>query len=165
MTGGASVRRQTTTQTVYVIRHAIAEDRLRWTAPDDKRPLTRAGELQAERLAANLAGSGIQRIFSSPSLRCVQTVEALAYRLGLRVEQAPALQEGTPAETALQFLLRSGAGAVAGCSHGDVMGELVGMLGEERVIEDPRPRFKKASTWVLEAEDGDIRRARYLPPP
>jgi len=40
--------------TISVIRHAEAGDRDRWTAPDDVRPLTRGGRLQAQRIAERL---------------------------------------------------------------------------------------------------------------
>jgi probable phosphoglycerate mutase len=42
------------------------------------------GREQAEQLAARLAGAGIDRIFSSPLQRALETAAPLAARLGLQ---------------------------------------------------------------------------------
>jgi hypothetical protein len=79
---------------VLLVRHAKAGDREKWDAPDDLRPLTAKGEAQAEALVDLLAGYDIDRVLSSPYLRCTQTVAPLASARGLAVEPCDDLAEG-----------------------------------------------------------------------
>jgi len=70
---------------IAVIRHAEAGDRDRWSAPDDLRPLTKGGRLQAQRIAERFGDEPLVQVMSSPFVRCVQTVSPLADALGLPV--------------------------------------------------------------------------------
>ena len=70
--------------TLVVVRHGSAGDRDEWDDDDRLRPLDKKGRKQAARLVDVLAGSRIERIVSSPYLRCVQTVEPLARARGAR---------------------------------------------------------------------------------
>ena len=64
--------------TVLLLRHASAGSRREWEGDDCGRPLDRKGRRQATALAVALAARGIDRIRSSPYLRCLQTVEPIA---------------------------------------------------------------------------------------
>ncbi|HEX7860339.1 MAG TPA: histidine phosphatase family protein [Verrucomicrobiae bacterium] len=55
--------------------------------------LNELGRSEAARLAETLASSGIQRIFSSPLERAVQTAEPTAKQLGLEIEVTPQIME------------------------------------------------------------------------
>ena len=81
---------------ISVIRHAEAGNRDRWKAPDDLRPLTRGGRLQAQRIAERFANEPFAQVMSSPFVRCVQTVSPLADAHGLSVELRDDLAEGQP---------------------------------------------------------------------
>ena len=83
--------------TIYLVRHAKAGSRKAWTGDDELRPLSKAGRAQARALAKRLAADGITRIFSSPYVRCRQTVEPLAERSGVPVEASEALARGRAA--------------------------------------------------------------------
>jgi 2,3-bisphosphoglycerate-dependent phosphoglycerate mutase len=72
----------------YLIRHAHAD----WT-PDEQRPLSSLGKVDAQRVADLLCSSPITRIYSSPFRRARQTVSPLAARLGLPVHIEPDLRE------------------------------------------------------------------------
>ena len=50
------------------------------------------------------------------------------------------------------------------CSHGDVIGDLMHHLDQRGVPLDD-DRIEKGSTWVLQVEEGEVVKARYLPPP
>jgi len=52
--------------------------------------LSIAGRDRAERLAALLAGAGVTAVYATEYRRTVQTVEPLARRLGVSVQQVPA---------------------------------------------------------------------------
>ena len=72
---------------LYLVRHAHAGDPARWTGPDDRRPLSAKGRLQAQALGRRLAALqvGVDVIVSSPKLRAQQTADLIAQALGLTV--------------------------------------------------------------------------------
>jgi phosphohistidine phosphatase len=74
---------------LWLLRHAEAEDGL----PDDERPLTERGAMQADAAGRALAILGVQIdvCLSSPKLRAVQTAERASEPLGLQVVIEPAL--------------------------------------------------------------------------
>jgi 8-oxo-(d)GTP phosphatase len=142
--------------TLLLVRHAVALRRSDWTKPDHLRPLTPRGAQQADALVAQLAAFGVDRILTSPSVRCVETVQPLAAELGLPVEELPQLAEGQDAAAA--ELLRGLEGGVVACSHGDVLPALLAVLAPGVVPPAGEVECEKGSTWVLPE-------ARYLPPP
>lgn len=158
---------------VYVVRHAKAGDRSKWKGPDQLRPLSGAGRRQAQALAdlladrAGKAGSGIRRIVSSPYVRCIQTVEPLAARLGLEMETDDALAEGAPADDVVDLVRKLAPEHPVLCTHGDVIPRLLDALARRDGLRLPKRRpSAKGSTWVLD-QDGDGRfvSAIYLPAP
>ena len=145
---------------LLLVRHAVALRRSDWTKPDQLRPLTPRGYEQADRLPDLLADHTVERILSSPSVRCVETVQPLAARLGLPVEELPQLAEGAGAAAA--ELLRSLDGTVVACSHGDVLPALLRLLAPEVASPDGHVECEKGSTWELAGGGAE---PRYLPPP
>ncbi len=153
--------------TLYLVRHADAGDRSEWRQPDDLRPLTARGERQAAALAGFLAERRVEAVLSSRFARCVQTVEPLAARLGLTVEEHPALAEEAT-EQAVVDLLEAMAGTDAVlCTHGNIVPVALGHLRRAGARFADRPYdWKKGSVWVLESDDGrGFTGARYVPPP
>jgi 8-oxo-dGTP diphosphatase len=151
---------------VYLIRHAKAKNRLKWLEPDHLRPLTKAGFAQADALPALYEEQPFSRLFSSPYLRCVQTLEPLAEARGLPLELAEELAEGTHAGELLELMLAlAHDGPAAFCTHADVMMEAVEEILTAGVRVDGPLEFKKAATWILEVQDRTFASGRYLPPP
>jgi 8-oxo-dGTP diphosphatase len=154
---------------VYLIRHAHAGDRSQWQGDGSQRPLSEKGWRQAQGLAELLAGVPLERVLSSPSLRCVQTVEPLANAHGLKVETAEELLEGSDPRDTLDFLdraSREAGGPIAACTHGDIVPGVLDLLRSAGARVDGVLTWPKASTWVLEGADGKgFVGARYLPPP
>ncbi len=148
--------------TSYLLRHAKAGSRERWTSPDRERPLSHAGKVQAGALLAVL-GADIRSIRSSPYVRCMETVEPLAAALGLPVVAEPRLAEGEDPEWTLQQLA-AGGGALL-CTHGDVMAAVVCGLSDANVPLAGGMQWAKGCTWVFEIGDGRIIAGRYVPPP
>jgi 8-oxo-dGTP diphosphatase len=148
----------------YLVRHARAGSRHRWQGADELRPLSKGGRKQAAAIGRTLADSGITRILSSPFVRCRETVEPLAKKLGLEVELSDALAEGAPVGPALRLVEKLLDQEAVLCSHGDVMGMLLDHFARSGVALEG-DRLEKASVWVLDAVDGEVRTARYLPPP
>jgi 8-oxo-(d)GTP phosphatase len=130
---------------LLLVRHASAGERKRWQGDDRLRPLDERGRRQAERLVDVLAGHFAERILTSPYVRCVQTVEPLARRRGLAIEEREELAEGAGLDAFLGLELRAAAVSV----HGDLVEEL---LGEAR---------RKGSTTLLEGLEPLV----TIPPP
>lgn len=145
--------------TLLLVRHAVAVRRRDWAGPDDLRPLAPRGYRQADALSESLASYAVERILSSPYVRCLETVQPLAARLGLPVEPVAELAEGSGrAMTARGGL----AGSVVLCTHGDVVPELLAALASKSVPDDGDPPCAKASTWVVDLASAE---ASYFPPP
>lgn len=149
---------------IYLVRHAKAGDRERWTRPDQLRPLTKPGRRQAEGLVELLEDGDIKRVISSPYVRCIETVEPLASERGIPIEHNDALAEGAPLHATLA-LLENAMGAEVWCTHGDVVENLISHLESSGVPGADASLCKKGSTWVLTTEDGRVVGAKYLPPP
>jgi broad specificity phosphatase PhoE len=153
---------------LVIVRHAKAGSRSAWAQDDDLRPLTKAGARQAEAVADRLADEPFKRVLSSRFVRCVQTVAPLAQRLGLEVEDHPALAEEADLDDT-EALLEELAGTDAVlCTHGNVLGALLKRLrrrGVELVGPDGGGGGGKGSAWRLEPNrKGRWTRATYQPP-
>ena len=136
---------------IYVIRHADAG--VRGHGPDDYlRPLSPGGHERAEVLADLLELTSASHIVSSPSVRCVQTVEPLAARQHRSVELSDTLAEGASVEAMVHLLRRLPDGSVT-CTHGDTLGELARVVDSVDGLGGPIS-FDKGGVWVL-ARNGD----------
>jgi len=146
---------------VYLVRHAKAGDREKWIEDDALRPLSKKGRAQAEGLVTVFRDRSVDRVLSSPAVRCVQTVRPLALARSVPIEEHDELAEGAPTDEAIA-LMRSTEGALVLCSHGDVIPSVVLSLAERGVdLFDP-PAWKKGSTWMVERDGGLFTSVRYL---
>jgi 8-oxo-dGTP diphosphatase len=154
-----------TLSTFYFVRHAKAGGREQWTGDDSLRPLTNKGQKQAEKLVAIFESFPITAVYSSPSVRCVQTVEPLARARGLKVKQSESLAEGQGLKGAMQFIGDPKLDhSVLGC-HGDLTWELVEDLVRRKVVKAGEGGLEKGSTWVVDFEKGVPVKARFIPAP
>ena len=86
--------------TLYLVRHGHAGERGHHDGPDVERPLSERGRRQAEGLLRALADERFVEVWSSPAVRCVQTVAPLAESRHLPVLHDDHLMEGQrPADT------------------------------------------------------------------
>jgi 8-oxo-dGTP diphosphatase len=148
---------------VILVRHARAGKRREWPGEDSLRPLDDVGREQADHLAVLLACFAPDRIISADPLRCVQTVEPLAQRLGQQVYIEPVFSDATYESSragtlaAMQALLaRPGQTAVV-CSQGVTIPALVDRLGPG--VRHPDTR--KGAAWAISAVDGEAVAADY----
>jgi exopolyphosphatase/guanosine-5'-triphosphate,3'-diphosphate pyrophosphatase len=141
---------------VHLVRHAKAEKRAQWDGPDALRPLTPLGLRQARALARRLAGGGVDRILSSPHLRCRQTVAPLAAATGLPVEVHECLAEGEPPAKAVELLGGLRGASVVCCTHVELVDDLAGELPELGLEVCRPPREAEA------AEGAERRRLAVL---
>jgi phosphohistidine phosphatase SixA len=150
--------------TIYLVRHAHAGKRSEWKGDDEERPVSTRGEAQSESIRDLLVAGKVRRIVSSPYVRCVQTVEPAAERLGLRVEADDRLAEGADLDDSMDLLLSLARCDGAACSHGDMIPLLLEQL-VARGMEVKGPLLhQKGSVWTIEVADGRPVRGRYTPP-
>jgi 8-oxo-dGTP diphosphatase len=151
---------------VALVRHAKAGRRDDWTAEDRLRPLNVAGRAQAGKLAAFLEAFVPERLCAADRVRCIQTLEPLAQRIGLEVETLPALsdeayvQEPDTARAETLTVAKSVTSAVI-CSQGSAVPGLVHDLARRWAPESPSAR--KGSVWLLSLADGETVSADYYP--
>jgi len=151
--------------TFYVLRHAKAGSRSHWTGDDHQRPLSKKGLKQAEALVAELEPFPVAAIFSSPFVRCVQTVEPLARAHRMEIQKSPSLAEGHGLAGAMLYMGDPNLDHAMLSTHGDIVWELVEELVKRHVIKPGEGGFEKGSTWIVVMDNGSPVRARYIPAP
>lgn len=151
---------------LYLVRHAKAGSRADWVGDDRLRPLTEGGVRQAEALAERLADivADDAELVSSPYVRCVQTIEPLATRLGRSVKLDDRLAEDAGFAGALELLTDLPDGSVL-CSHGDVIPETVEALLRRGCVLSGSPESGKGAVWVLTRRGTEVVHAEAWPPP
>jgi phosphohistidine phosphatase SixA len=151
--------------TFYVVRHARAGSRGHWTGDDRLRPLSKKGLEQAARLVSVLDSFPVSSIYSSPYLRCMQTIEPLARAHDIDVQSAAALAEGHGLAGAMQFMGDPKLDHAILCTHGDIVWEIIEDLVQRQVIKAGDGGYEKGCTWVIELENGVPRQARFIGAP
>jgi broad specificity phosphatase PhoE len=142
----------------FVVRHVKAGDRSRWRGADNERPASKSGRAQAAAIADRLEPENVSALISSPAVRCVQTLEPLAERLGLKVEIDERLAEDSPLDAVLD-VARSAPDRAVLCSHGDVIPELIEALVRRGMEVTTGRDWRKATLWVLDGSARDRRRS------
>lgn len=142
---------------VYLVRHGIAVDHAgKGDLPDDSRPLTEKGRRRFRKLARTFArlGEPVDRIFTSPLPRAVQTAEILASALRHSdVGILESLRPSAPPEALLQEVASKAKGAqsVALVGHDPQMTLLVELLGD--VPRGATIDFKKGSIVRIDVSE------------
>ncbi len=172
--------------TIELVRHAEALTRREWMGrPDDERPLSERGRAQAAALAEALGAGPIAAIYTSPTVRCRQTVEGLADAAGVGIQAAETLGEastlpvleggsawvasawlGGRALGLLDRLAREHEGGrVIACSHGDVIPAALAVLAGRDALGLTDVQCPKAGWFTLTFEGAHCVGARLNGPP
>ena len=129
---------------LVILRHGRAKPRKSWTEDDRERPLTSAGEFQAEQVVPVLGAYGVTHVLTSSSRRCWSTVAPYADVAGLDLEDTDDLSEedATPKTVAAEVrrLLARKEGTVL-CSHRPVLPWVFEALGLEPFHLEPGAVF------------------------
>lgn len=125
---------------LYLIRHAEAVPlETEGISSDEERPLTAAGRASCGPLAQSLGRLGVKldRLFTSPLVRAVQTAEELAACWEGEpppVEETPLLSPGTKKRKLASMLSHAGGDAIGMVGHNPDLSELVGwFIGNKRI--------------------------------
>ena len=149
---------------VYLVRHAKAGERRVWEGSDVERPLSSKGWKQARSVSARLAKMGASSLYSSPYVRCVQTLEPLSELIGTDIVLDERLEEDRPFEPVLDLLGEVDSGAVL-CSHGDIIPAVLQALVRRGLEVESEADWRKATVWVLKRKGDRITRGKVWPPP
>jgi 8-oxo-(d)GTP phosphatase len=151
---------------LLLVRHASAGERADFDGPDELRPLDRRGREQARRLAELLPLFRPVELLSADRVRCRQTVEPLADRMGLDMRRAQELgeeefQADPEAGLALVERLlapRADGGVIVVCSQGGAIPSVLMALGVRFEGEAGRlwPPSAKGSMWALGGRPGAL---------
>lgn len=147
---------------LLLVRHGKAGSSDRWQGPDEERPLTRAGDEQARRLAQVLPSFGPVSVSTATPVRCRQTVAPLARALGLPVVERVVFGEpefgGDPRralDEALGSLATPGVDVV--CSQGGTIPAVLQALGVHgHGVTGLQPPAAKGSVWALGGRPGAL---------
>ncbi|MEO6881717.1 MAG: phosphoglycerate mutase family protein [Mycobacteriaceae bacterium] len=136
---------------MILVRHAHAGSKKHWSGPDEARPLSGLGCEQAASLARRLAVDRVEVVWSSPAVRCLQTVRPLAEQRGLTVCSTPLLSKSGSARELLAWLHDAGqAASWVVCSHGEVFDALHAQAQAAGLPElSPADAMDKGSAWRL----------------
>ena len=151
---------------LLLVRHAKAGSKSDWDGPDELRPLEGRGRRQAARLAQVLPLFAPAELLTAERVRCRQTLEPLAARLGQGIGSLPELGEEEfaadpqAALAAVERLLgpREEPGVAVVCSQGGAIPSVLAALGV-RFAGVPgalHPPAAKGSTWVLGGRPGAL---------
>jgi len=151
-----STLRNPTSTRVYLVRHGNAGVRSRWKGPDKKRPLTEKGQQQSLGIAEILARHPITEVWSSPALRCVETVAPVADNLSAEVQTTKLLKEFTDLDVIYDYLSSLGPGSIVLSTHKDWIGPLLRDLVLRGARLRGTRRWPKASVWILDLLDGKV---------
>lgn len=160
MTAGGNVR----PMAIYLVRHGHAGTRAKWNGDDSLRPLNKRGTDQAAYLVKLLGDRPVGRMYSSPFLRCVETIQPLAAHFGLAVKTRDVLLERAEPHEAIDFLLDRAKHDPVICSHGDLIPKIIRRLIAAGMRTEDANISQKGSVWEIELEKGKAARARYHAP-
>ena len=149
---------------LFLVRHAKAGKRSQWDDDDSLRPLVAEGVRQSEVIAEAIAPLHPTALFSSPFLRCVQTLEPLSKAAGLPVVAHELLAEGVDFIGTVDWMHTLADGAVM-CSHGDVIPEVIDALERRGMEVSGFRESRKGSVWVLERHNNEFTGGHAWPPP
>jgi 8-oxo-dGTP diphosphatase len=151
---------------LLLVRHGSAGDRSDFDGPDALRPLDATGRAQARRLAEVLPLFGPAALLSAEPVRCQETLEPLADRLGLDVRLLPELGEERFHDdpqaglAAVEELLAAppAHGVSVVCSQGGVIPSVLMALGVrwDGVAGALWPPAAKGSVWALGGTPGAL---------
>ncbi|MPV37215.1 NUDIX hydrolase [Georgenia subflava] len=145
------------TWTMVVVRHARARKRSSWRGDESTRPLTPAGELQAQRLVPVLAAYGVEEVITSPWERCAATVRPYQEATGIGALVRAELTEHAhekkprPVRELVRHELTTRDVPVALCTHRPVLPTVVkevAQLTPHRIMQ----QVPRSDPWLKTAE-------------
>jgi 8-oxo-(d)GTP phosphatase len=149
------------TTPLLLLRHADAVKRSEWSDAEQIRPLTAGGADDAVALGPLLSAYGVERVISSNTLRCTDTVRPYAQQEGVPLEEEPLFSEDgfkqhrdDTLELAMRLLTIDRPTVV--CSHRPVLPDLMVLLCRRSGMKPPAHGLHAGAFWVLHLADGRV---------
>lgn len=137
--------------TLYIVRHATALPRKEWNGPDSARPLVAEGERQAAVIAQWFGSRNIDRLLTSPSHRCMATIETLAASHDVTIEKRRELQlDHESAAIDFARMLVDENEEIVMCSHGEIIRPIMRAFRPATLNASPTS-CAKGSVWLVTA--------------
>ncbi|MEE2034996.1 SixA phosphatase family protein [Rhodococcus chondri] len=148
-----------------LVRHAHAGDKSKWPGRDIDRTLSTFGYRQARGLVATLEQFELRALFSSPAIRCRETLLPLAAARGLRIDDDRLLApDASPSELFAELEGSSADGALF-CTHGEVLDALAEFARLRGwTCMTPVAMTPKGGAWIVDRGAVSALTLRYLPP-
>ncbi len=149
------------TRSLSVVRHARALPRSAWRGADPDRPLDALGRRRSDALVPLLTAYGVDRVVSSPSVRCRDTLAPYAIAGGVRLRLRDALsEEGFAADPngavkATRRELRRGT-TTALCSHRPVLPIVLAILADASAPGAQEARLSLMEAVVEGMDKGEV---------
>lgn len=149
---------------MILLRHAHAGDKAHWHQDDALRPLNAWGLAQAASLVGSLAEDDISVVWSSPAVRCGQTVEPLAAERGVRVQEHLLLAKDAPEHALLDWVLANLSAPWVLCTHGEVFQVLLNAVRSSGLTTALATETEKGAAWRVKRCDNGDTDMHYVPP-
>lgn len=149
---------------MILVRHAHAGNKANWRQDDALRPLSARGLAQTASLVATLAEDDISVVWSSPTVRCRQTVEPLAVERGLTVRDHGLLAKDAPVDALLSWLLANQRAPWVLCTHGEVFRALLQAARTSGLVTVPVVVTEKGAAWRVKRDQDGVTDLEYVPP-
>jgi 8-oxo-(d)GTP phosphatase len=149
------------TDTLIIVRHTKALERGDWDDDDSKRTLDERGLAQSEQLIQHLEPFGIDEIYSSDYIRCVQTVTPLAQSRGLKITEIPNLNEANfefDPERAISFAnaVKQDEKNILICSHNPVIPTMLRGILNTKLKNKDLIKLEPGDAWIVHRVRGEI---------
>jgi broad specificity phosphatase PhoE len=115
-------------------------------------------------LISALAADDLSGAWSSPTVRCRQTLAPLAAERGLIVQDHPLLAKGAPTKDLLEWMLANAEVPWVLCTHGEVFNTLILAAHVSRLVDAPALVTEKGAAWRVTRHPDGRTEMEYLPP-
>jgi 8-oxo-(d)GTP phosphatase len=149
------------TDTLIIVRHTKALERGDWDEDDSKRTLDERGLAQSEALIQHLEPFGIDEIYSSDYIRCVETVTLLAQSRGLKITEIPNLNEANfefDPERAISFAnaVKQDEKNILICGHNPVIPTMLRGILNTKLKNKDLIKLEPGDAWIVHRVRGEI---------
>jgi len=150
---------------VHLVRHASAGTPKQGDPKDGDRRLSATGKRHAATIGRRLSRIPVERIISSPYIRCRQTLVPLDDMLSIGIEEDERLAEAGKLKDTMALISELRGQAAVLCTHGGNIGDLIRHLATESVPLEGDLAWQKSSIWTLKTGKGRILSGTYQPTP
>jgi broad specificity phosphatase PhoE len=102
--------------------------------------------------------------WSSPTVRCRQTLAPLAADRGLSIQDHPLLDKGAPVEDLLEWIVAHASVPWVLCTHGEVFTALLLTAHSSGLVTAPAIVTEKGAAWRVTRDPASRTEWEYLPP-